>query len=243
MKIEKFIKNISAITAALAVYFMSAGFYLSAKGFVLNAEGNLVLMKHAQAAESAPRLQNMKIPANYVMPEGAVLGSANAPVSVYEFSSFGCYHCADFHLETLPKLKKDFIDTGAVKLVFVPFPIDRSSMNGALLAKCMPENRYFAFADLLFKKQREWGLSRNPDKVLLQYAALNGLSAEKAKACLKNDENAREILAARQDGMSQLGIQGTPSFVIKSKDGFQLLPGVQSYDDFKEILQQKLAKK
>lgn len=242
MNIEQIIKKISALAASLVIFFMASGMYLSFKGFNFNDKGELVLMRQAYAQDySAP--QALKLPSTYVMPNAHVIGDPQAPITIYEYSSFGCFHCADFHLQTLPKLKQEFIDNGSVRLVFVSFPIDRTSMNAALLAECMPADKYFAFADLLFKKQREWGMARDPEKVLLQYAALSGLGSEKAKACLKNDEMAREILENRQNGMTQIGIQGTPSFVIRSADGFELLQGAQSTDNFRKLLMEKTTKK
>ena len=126
------------------------------KGFVLNEKGEIVLVKAAHAQDEAPAPAPV-IPANYAMPEGMTMGKADAPIALYEFSSFGCFHCADFHLNVLPAIKEKYIDKGLVKLVFVPFPIDRASMDGALLAACVPADKYFAFVDVLFKKQREWG--------------------------------------------------------------------------------------
>ncbi len=237
MKFEKFIKNTSAFVAAMAVFFLVGGFYLSMKGFVMNPDGSIVLMPQAMAKDAV-----QTIPDNIVLPEEHVIGSKNAPVTIYEYSSFGCYHCADFHLDVLPELKKEFVDKGVLKVVFVPFPIDKASMDAALLAECMPKDKYFAFVDLLFKKQREWGLARNPQKVLKQYAALSGINSEKADICLNNDDEAREILMNRQNGISQLGIQGTPSFVISYKGQNELIPGMQSFESFSNIIKQKISK-
>lgn len=242
MSLEKFIKNTSAAVAAFVVFFLAGGFYLSSKGFVMNPDGSIVLMRPAMAQDETGQAEVPVIPDNFVLPAEHVIGAADAPVTIYEYSSFGCFHCADFHLDTLPKLKEAFIDKGVVKLVFVPFPIDKSSMQAALLAECMPEDKYFAFADLMFKKQREWGLARDPEKVLKQYAALSGLSNEKADACLRNDDNAREILSNRQTGITQLGIQGTPSFVISYEGRSEMIPGVQSFEAFSEIINQKINK-
>lgn len=242
MKFENIIKKVSGFIAAFVVFFMAAGFYLSVKGFEMNQNGELVLISSAQAAsEVAPAPKT--IPANFVMPESHVIGESTAPVTIYEYSSFGCFHCADFHLNTLPKIKEKYIDNGQVRLVFVPFPIDRASMSAAMLAECVPADKYFAFTDLLFKKQREWGLSRDPEKVLKQYAALSGVSSEKADGCLKNDEVAQEILEVRQDGVTQLGIQGTPSFVISTAEGKELLSGAPTMEKLDEIFTQKTANK
>ena len=240
MSFERIIKNLSGLVAAVVIFFMAGGMYLSSKGFEMMDDGSIVLVQPA-AAQS--EITVPEIPDNYVLPDEHSIGSKDAPVALYEYSSFGCSHCADFHLHTLPKLKADFVDKGLVRLVFVPFPIDKSSMNAALLAECVDEDKYFAFVNVLFKKQREWGLARNPDKVLKQYAALSGLSQDKAEACLKNDDNAREILLNRQNGLSQLGIQGTPSFVISSQGHNEMIPGVRSYEDFKSIIESKLADK
>ena len=239
MKFERIIKNLSSLVAAVVIFFMAGGMYLSSKGFEMTEDGNIVLVQPAAAQEDLTNLPD--IPDNFVLPDEHSIGDKNAPVTLYEYSSFGCSHCADFHLHTLPKLKEQFVDQGKLRIVFVPFPIDRESMNAALLAECVDEDKYFPFVDVLFKKQREWGLSRNPDKVLKQYAALSGLSQEKAELCLKNDDNAREILSNRQNGISQLGIQGTPSFVISSQGKSEMLPGVHSYESFAALIEDRLA--
>lgn len=240
MKFENIIRNLSRLAAAVVIFFMAGGMYLSSKGFEWTDDGNIVLVRHAAAQDEfiAP-----EIPDNYVLPDDHSIGAKTAPVTLYEYSSFGCSHCADFHLSTVPQLKTEFIDKGLLRLVFVPFPIDKYSMNAALLAECVDENKYFAFVDVLFKKQREWGLARNPDKVLMQYAALSGLSQDKAELCLKNDDNAREILSNRQNGLTQLKIQGTPSFVLSAGGHNELISGVRSFEAFKEMIESKLPAK
>lgn len=237
MKFESVVRNLSQFAAAVVIFFMAGGMYLSSKGFVINENGDIVLVPAARAQDDfVPPV----IPDNYAFPHKHSLGAADAPVTLYEYSSFGCSHCADFHLNTMPQLKEEFIDKGLLRLVFVPFPIDKSSMNAALLAECVDEDKYFSFVEVLFKKQREWGMARNPNKVLKQYAALSGLPKEKANACLKNDDNAREILSDRQNGLTQLGIQGTPSFVIAANGKSEMIPGVQSYDGFKALIEARL---
>lgn len=237
MRFERIIKNLSGLVAAVVIFFMAGGMYLSSKGFEMTDDGSIVLVRPAAAEAQAPLPE---IPDNYVLPDEHSIGSKDAPVTIYEYSSFGCSHCADFHLHTLPKLKAEFVDKGLVRMVFVPFPIDKNSMDAALLAECVDADKYFAFIEVLFKKQREWGLSRNPVKVLKQYAALSGLAQEKADACLKNDDNAREILLNRQNGLTQLGIQGTPSFVISHQGHSEMIPGVRSYEGFKELIENRL---
>lgn len=240
MKFENIIKNTSSFIAAVVVYLMAAGMYLSAKGFIIDGNGDIVLNAVAQDI-AAP--EPKKIEVNYVLPDGPSMGDEKAPVTIYEYSSFGCSHCADFHLSTLQQIKEKYIDKGLVRLVFVPFPIDKSSMDAALLAECVDKDKYMAFAEVLFKKQREWGFARDPQKVLKQYAALSGVSPENADACLHNDENARQILENRQNGMTQLGIQGTPSFIIAANGEREMLPGAPSLERLDEIFAQKLDNK
>lgn len=238
MKFEQIIKNLSAIVSGVIVFLLAGAFYLSAKGFDRDAEGNIVLMRQAVAAEV---VQPKEIPLNYAFPQDHVMGDPKAPVTIYEYSSFGCFHCADFHLEILPQIKKEYIDSGRVKLVFVPLPIDKNSMDAALLAECVDPNKYFSFADVLFKKQRDWQMAFQPQKVLLQYAALSGVSNDKAVACLKNDETAARILKDRQAGLSDLGISGTPSFVVASPSGNELVSGIMPFEKFQEIIEAHLA--
>ena len=237
MTFENIIKRVSQVLAAAFMFLMADGFYLSQKGFNWG-DGSLVLGKPAEAA--VPAAAGGVVPSRFEMNAAHVLGSADAPVTIYEFSSLGCSHCADFHLNMLPELKKDYIDSGKVKLVFADFPIDAKSMKGAMLARCMPADKYFDFLSLLFKKQLTWGLSFKTEKLLTSYAELEGLSAEKAKACMEDDDAAKEIMSVRQDAMEKLQIQGTPSFLIRSDLGEEVLPGVPDYEKLKEVLNKYL---
>lgn len=239
MTFEKFIKKMSEWVAAVVVFFLAGGMYLSQKGFVWD-NGEIVFVGNAKAQEQMIEYQPPVIPDNFVLPDEHSVGKADAPVVLYEYSSFGCSHCADFHNETLPKLKKKYAEKGLLRVVYVPFPIDKISMDAALLAECVPADKYFDFVDLLYKRQREWLLSRNSLDVLAKFAKLNGVGAEKIDGCLKNDEVAREILANRQTGITQLGIQGTPSFVLSHEGKSELISGVRSYEEFKELISSKL---
>lgn len=237
MKFEQIIKNVSAIVSGIVVFLIVGSFYLGVKGFEWNGT-DFVLVRPAEAAET---VQPKEIPENYAFPQDHVMGSGTAPVTLYEYSSFGCFHCADFHLDILPQIKKEYVDKGLVRIVFVPLPLDKNSMDAALLAECVDKDKYFSFADVLFKKQRDWGMAFQPQKVLMQYAALSGVSNEKAKACLQNDETAARILKDRQAGLSDLGISGTPSFVVSSKAGNELISGIRPLEDFGAIIDAQLA--
>lgn len=247
MKFEDTIKKISGFIAGLFIFFVAAGMYLGLKGFVMNSNGQLVLVNTAQASTSDADIGNLvqKIPdnINVILPKGHPLGSENAPIAIYEYSSFGCHHCSDFHLKTLPKLKKEFIDTGKLKVVFVDFPLDKKSMHAAMIADCMPANKYHDFISLLFKKQRDWGLSLRSDALLTEYASLNGMSKEEVAKCLKDEKLAQSIVDERQQAIDKLKVQGTPALLIISKDGKEVIHGAPDYDELKVLLEKKLTNK
>lgn len=237
MRFEQTIKTLSAVLAGVLMYFFAGALYLGAKGFSVDESGNFVLMRPAVASEAAAPKE---IPLSYAFPQDHALGDSKAPVTLYEYSSFGCSHCADFHLDVLPQIKEKYIDKGLVRVVFVPLPLDKSSMDAALLAECVEPDKYFDFAEVLFKKQRDWGMAFYPQKVLLQYAALSGVGDEKAQVCLRDDIVAARILKDRQAGLSDLGIAGTPSFVISSAAENRLVSGLKSVEEFMTLLDNAL---
>ncbi|MBR1647968.1 MAG: DsbA family protein [Alphaproteobacteria bacterium] len=232
---EKGIKIISRILTVAFMFLIADGFYLSRKGFVFE-NGQISLVKPA-AAQTAPAPADIK---GFNIDTPYILGNPDAEISIFEFSSLGCAHCADFHLSVLPKLRKDFIDTGKVKLIFADFPIDKKSMQAAMLARCMSEDKYFDFLSTLFKKQLSWSLSFKSEKLLAGYAEMEGLSQEKIQKCLNDDNTAAEIMYIRQQAMEKLDVKATPSFLIKKGDEGEMLTGVPSYDTLKEVLERKI---
>ena len=141
------------------------------------------------------------------------LGNPDAPVTIIEYSSLSCPHCAMFHKEVFPELKKEYIDTGKARYVMREFPLDDTSLAGAVIARCLPESRYFAFADLLFSKQAGWAFKEDaltPIKALAMQAGMNG---EEFNKCIDNEELQKKILAVREDGQKK-GVNATPSFFI-----------------------------
>ncbi len=239
---EQIIKKVSSIIAGIVVFSIAGGVYLSSKGFEWNGKDGFVLVSKAYAADVRADEDGAtrNVPNNFGFPKDHVIGDENAKVTLYEYSSFGCFHCAEFHLTVLPEIKKHYIDKGLLKVVFVPMPLDKNSMDGALLAECVDGDKYFSFVDVLFKKQRDWSLAFNPQKVLLQYAALSGLGNEKAQVCLKNDVVAARILKDRKDGLDILKIQGTPSFFVSSSKGNEAIDGLRPYEDFARVIDSHL---
>ncbi|MDH5412374.1 MAG: DsbA family protein, partial [Alphaproteobacteria bacterium] len=161
-----------------------------------------------------------------------VIGNAEAPITIIEYASLTCPHCATFHAETLPQIKKEWIETGKAKLIYRDFPLDKYAASAAMIARCAPEDKYFIFLNAFYAQQKNWSRADDPVRVLTQLAGLGGMSKDDVDACLANEELQDAILQMRLDGQMEHGINSTPSFVINGKM-INNLP----YEDFKDILE------
>ena len=149
-----------------------------------------------------------------VPPHGErVLGKADAPVVMIEYASATCPHCAEFHVDVLPEIKKKYVDTGKVKLIFREFPLDDRAMAVFMLARCLPEDEYFQTVDSLFRQQKEWTGS-NPKAPLLKIMQDAGMTEAEFDACLKRRDLAQDIFDTRKTASEQFGVKGTPTFFI-----------------------------
>jgi len=169
------------------------------------------------------------------------MGPDNAPVTMIEYSSLGCPHCAAFHRDTLPKIKKEYIDTGKVKLVFKDFPLSfhEQAMPAALAAECAGEQgNYWEMHDKLFGEQSRWVDNPKADDVLKQFADELGLDTKQFNECYDSRKYEDEINADMQEGIAA-GVQGTPAFFING----QFISGAQPFEVFKQIIDQMLAEK
>ena len=161
-----------------------------------------------------------------------VLGAPDAPVTIIEYSSLTCPHCADFHIHTLPKLKAAYIDTGKVRFIFRDFPLDPRALSAAMVARCVEPNRYFGFLEILFRDQETWAISDDPVRELKVRAKLAQLSEAAFNACLANEELAKAITDKAKQAHEQEGVRSTPIFFI----GDRTLRGAYPFEDFKTII-------
>lgn len=238
---EEIIKRVSNAISLILLFAISAVFYFSAKGFVVE-NGKIVLRTQLAHADEIKNGIATVLPSNIHINASTkfAYGSQNAPLTLYEYSSFGCPHCADFHLNVLPRLEKDYVEQGLMKIVFVSFPLDKKSMKAAMLARCITYDNYNNFIADLFDHQRSWFLA-NDDTPLFKYAAEYGLSYDEAQECVKDDAVASEIIADRQQGINQLKMDGTPAFLISGSDGNEILYGRPRYSDLQKYLDTRLS--
>ena len=164
------------------------------------------------------------------------LGSAAAKVTVQEFFSLTCSHCAAFHRDTFPRVKSELIDTDRIRFVFQDFPLDQVALNAALVARSLPAERYVPFISALLASQDRWAFARGVDSTeeLAKLAALAGMPRPAFNAALGDDKLKSAILAAQSEAEKRHRIQSTPSFVI----GGRTVAGAMSYDAFLKQIEQ-----
>jgi len=146
----------------------------------------------------------------------AVLGSEKAPVTIIEYASMTCPHCAHFSTTTFPELKHRYIDTGKVRFIFRDFPLDALAAAGFMLAHCAGKDRYMAVVETLFAKQADW-VVREPLPALRNIAKQFGFTEESFNACLANQKVLDEIQATRDHAVEKLNVNSTPTFFINGK--------------------------
>jgi protein-disulfide isomerase len=159
-------------------------------------------------------------------PEGdVVLGSEKAPVTIIEYASMTCPHCAHFSAVTFPELEKRYIDTGKVRFIFREFPLDALAAAGFMLARCAGNDKFMPIIETLFAKQREW-IVEKPIEPLRNIAKQFGFTQQSFDECLANQNVLDAIQNVRDRAATKLGVNSTPTFFINGKK----LTGDQSID-------------
>jgi protein-disulfide isomerase len=188
--------------------------------------GLLLIIPLAAAAEPLPTAEALK---------DRTMGDPKAPVTMLEYASLSCPHCADFHAKTLPKIKEHFIDTGKVKLIFRDYPFDAPSFAAAMVARCAPPQRYFQFVAVLFENQTLWARSPNPREGLSRIAKLGGMTQDDFNRCVDNKSLYEGLRQRELEAERQYGVHSTPTFII----GDKTIVGAQPYEVFEKALSGK----
>ncbi len=158
------------------------------------------------------------------------LGPANATVTITEFASMTCPHCATFTETVFPKIKKEYIDSGKVRFVFREFPLDIKAAAGSMLARCIAKEdsgKYFAVIDMLFKQQNDWAM-KNTAETLTRIGKQAGLSQQAVEDCLKDQALLDKLAADQKYAADVLKVNSTPSFFING----ELIKGDTSFEVF-----------
>ena len=171
---------------------------------------------------------------NVVQIEPRILGNPDAKIKIVEYSSMTCPHCAAFHATILPRLKADYIDTGKANIQIVDFPFDGLALRAAMLARCVPADRYFGFVDVLYQNQERWSRSLDQWQALETYGGLAGLAPDSIRACVENEPLMNAILTRQLEAQEKLGVRSTPTFIIN--DGQDKIVGAEAYENFQRVL-------
>jgi protein-disulfide isomerase len=165
-----------------------------------------------------------------------ILGAANAPITIIEYASMTCPHCATFHVNTLPQVKANYIDKGLVKFIFREFPLDAMALRASMIARCAGPERYFSFVEVLFRQQDNWAARGATGEQIVanlkRLAKLGGMSEETSDACLKNQDVQNTVLAVALGGERDFNVRSTPTLIINGKAH----SGGISYDEIDKVL-------
>lgn len=201
---------------------VSAGAYTLFPG--QNQLPDLVGMAHAQDADLSGIVE-------------MTMGSDDAPVTLMEYASFTCPHCATFHNNVLGKIKAEYVDTGKVKFVYRDVYFDRPGLWAAMMARCEP-TKFFGIADMLYAEQKSWiggGNLSEIDQNLRRIGLVAGIGKEELDACMSDAENAQALYSWFQKNMEADDVSSTPTLFVDGKKYSNM-----SYTDLKAILDERL---
>ncbi|WP_034996048.1 DsbA family protein [Beijerinckia mobilis] len=167
------------------------------------------------------RAQNATVPVNQLMAAQALpdiaLGSENAPITIVEYASMTCTHCAAFHATTFPELKSKYIDTGKVRFILREFPLDPLATAAFMLARCAGPDKREAMVDLLFAQQKNWAFVDKPIEELANLLKQTGMSKDGFEACLKDKDLFENVNKVRNQAAKQFDVNATPTFFINGR--------------------------
>jgi protein-disulfide isomerase len=189
-----------------------------------------IAIQSAKAAENLPAMAD-------ILSE-RVLGKDDAPVTLVEYASLTCPHCASFAKDVLPTIKKEYVDTGKVKLIYRDYPLDNLALRAAMMARCAPKERYFGLVETLFATQGNWARAADPAAALQRLGAVAGLNADNFEACMANKEIYEGVMTIRAKGEADK-LTGTPYFMLEGRP----FKGDPSVAEFRKQLDAAVAAK
>ncbi len=162
-----------------------------------------------------------------------ILGNPDATITVIEYASLTCPHCAKFHTTVYKDLKKNWIDTGKIRFVYRHMPFDKLATAGAVVTASLTDtNKFFGLIAYLLQTQDNWARAKDPLVEMKKLVALAGISDAQFENALKNRDLIDQVITQAREGAVAFGVDSTPSFVINGK-----LYSNMSYEDFSRILE------
>ncbi len=228
----KIIKRISKTIALLIIYALVGYTYFGSKGVVF--DGNKFVISSTAVAENTVIDKKINLQEKFIR----VKGAQDAPLTMYMYSSMACSHCKSFHNDTLPKIEEEYVTTGKLKIVFVHFPLDKKSLEISKLSYCLPNDKYYDFISSLYNST-DWLRSKKNDNIY-KYAQNHGMTQEQINLCVDDKKLKSDILLLREQAVNELGIRGTPAFVIEGDDGIEVIVGAKKYDEFKKHIESRI---
>jgi protein-disulfide isomerase len=194
---------------------VSVGRIMAAAVFILGLSLNISGQNaglSAAAAQDKPAGEGT----TFTLPE-LVYGNPDAPITIVEYASLTCPHCAAFHSDVLPDVKTKLLDTGKARLVFRHFPLDQIALRASVLVSCVPPERSTAMLDVLFSTQSTWARSQDPVAALARIGRGAGMSDAYITGCYENQPLIEAVIAERLEAEKTHQVESTPSFVIEGK--------------------------
>ncbi len=179
----------------------------------------------AAAQTAAPSPQTVLT----VTKDDRIRGNPNAPITIIEYASMTCPHCAHFENDVLPEIRKKWIDPGKAKLILRDFPLDKPALRAAMIARCAPPDRFYAFVDTFFATQEQWVVASDYKAALLRLAKLGGMSPKEFNQCLADKALEDKVVESRLIADKVLGVNATPTFFVNGKK-FSGAPTVEEFD-------------
>ena len=165
-----------------------------------------------------------------------VLGTDNAPVKIKVFSSLTCPHCANFHIKIVSEIKKKYVESGKVQVIFIDFPLDQAAFNASKLLHCLDQKKQIAFLDTIYENQNEWTTGSTIDEInnnLKKIVNILGISSTRFDKCLNDEVISDKILNGRIDWHQKYSINSTPTIIINEKK----LEGSASFKNIKKKIE------
>jgi protein-disulfide isomerase len=224
------------IVAISVSFFFAAIAFAATQSTTPPPEPNLKVTKDSGGKSTSSLVTEAPLPDDYVM------GKANAPITLVEYASLTCPHCAHFSNNVLPELDKKYIETGKMRYILRQFPLNEAALKGAMLLDCVGQqdnNKYYIFAKVLFDAQPKWAFDGNYMSGLETIATVGGLSRDQFANCVNNTDREMKVLKAKKLATEELRIPHTPYIFING----EVYEGDRSVEEISKFIDAKLAGK